>query len=250
MRLQFIKDPYLAKLKKLPKSEWLENFTNSSKKPWLHSFFNNSKWIGDTGIDVLEENLLLPQNASPDKDGSSAERLYALLKDKITPAQAADPRLWTYLSHETCWDYMIKRWNPAKIQAGGKTTDIERRYFVKGTAIRSFTRHGIARLWWLAHLTYDRKRNDPYELTKVLFRDQNIQHHLLERNFGMNRNVLHAILDIIKDDESLFLVPNVQTKMLNLGKLINRWGGVRMLDHLSKEDIQNYVLGRKNIFNC
>lgn len=243
MRLRFIKEDYLRKLKDLSRDEWLQKYYEASGHPWLTSFFGNNKWHDDTGIDVLEENLLLPQNASPEKDAASAKRLYELLKDKITASQAADPRFWVYMCHETCWEYMVKRWEIKN------NIDIDARYFIKGASIRAFTRNGIARLWWFAHLTYDKNRNDHYELTELLLKNQNIQHHLLGRNFGMNKNILHAVLDMSKDYSAIFLSGNIQSKMDTLAKLVNRWGGVRLLDYLERKEIESYVMDRKNVFN-
>lgn len=243
MRLKFIKEPYLRKLKSLTKEEWIQKYEEAGRQPWLSNFFGHNYWHGDTGIEISEDIILLAQDAFPESDANSAERLYELLKDKITPAQATDPRLWCYMSHESCWDYMTRRWEITG------NTDISGRYLISGSGRRSFTRNGISRLWWFAHLTYDEGRSDRYELTKVLLKNQNIQHHLLERNFGMNKNVLRAILDMSKDKANIFMAGNIQRKMDKLAKLINRWGGVRLLDYLQRDEIIDYVMEKSNIFN-
>lgn len=243
MRLKFIKEPYLRRLKNLTKEEWVQRYEEAGNQPWLSNFFGHNNWYGDTGIEIPEDIILPAQNAAPEKDAEGAERLYELLKNKLTPAQATDPRLWCYMTHESCWDYMMKRWEIVG------DIDIAGRYLIKGSGRRSYTRNGIARLWWFAHLTYDESRTDRYELTKLLLKTQNIQHHLLERNFGMNKNILKIILEISKENHNIFLTGNIQSKMAKLAKLINRWGGVRLLDCLAKEEIIGYIMDRVIIFN-
>jgi hypothetical protein len=65
----------------------------------------------------------------------------------------------------------------------------------------------------------------------------------------MNKDILHITLDMSKDNGDIFLSGNIQAKMDKLAKLINRWGGVRLLDYLTKDEIVSYVMDRKNIFN-
>ena len=129
---------------------------------------------------------------------------------------------------------MVNRWKPEAER------DIRSRYFLDGNDSRALSRNGIARLWWFAHLTYDRARANPYELLEVLISEQNIQHNLLERNFGRNKIILHTILDFIKSHPEI----NKKEDYERLGKIINRWGGVRLLDCLTKKDIVDYLATR------
>jgi hypothetical protein len=232
MKICFIKEKYLRQLKGLAKNrqEWLEHCDIQS--PWLTKYFGHNKWYGDTGIEI-DQNLELSAGGSKG-DIENSIKLYELLEDKLTSVQAADPRLWVFLCHETCWDYMVKRWEPKP------ETDIISRYYLEGTDSRALILNGVARLWWFAYLTYDKNRPDPYELLKILLRDQNIQHNLLERNFGRNRMVLHAVLDFIKSNPDI----NKKEDYEKIGKIINRWGGVRLLDYLNKKDVTAYLAAR------
>ena len=44
-----------------------------------------------------------------DADATNALLVFRNLRD-LTPQQAADERLWVYLSHFDCADYVAKRW--------------------------------------------------------------------------------------------------------------------------------------------
>jgi len=232
MKLRFVKDKYLNQLRNLAKEkeQWLEHCDISN--PWLTNYFGHEKWYGDTDI-AIQERLELTIGG-PENDVKNSIKVYELLGDKLTPVQACDPRLWAFLCHETCWSYMVNRWKPEAER------DIRSRYFLDGNDSRALSRNGIARLWWFAHLTYDRDRANPYELLEVLISEQNIQHNLLERNFGRNKIILHTILDFIKSHPEI----NKKEDYERLGKIINRWGGVRLLDCLTKKDIVDYLATR------
>jgi hypothetical protein len=229
MKIYFVKEKYLNRLINLAKDkvQWLE--LCDINNPWLTNYFGHEKWYGDTDIEIpqnLELNI-----GGPESDVENSIKLYDLLRDKLTPVQACDPRLWAFLCHETCWNYMVNRWKP------DAERDINSRYYLDGNDSRALSRNGIARLWWFAYLTYDENRTDPYELLKILLSDQNIQHNLLERNFGRNRMILHTILDFIRSHPKI----NKKDDYEKLGKIINRWGGVRLLDYLAKKDIMAYL---------
>lgn len=119
-------------------------------------------------------------------DAANAIRVFQWLSD-LDMTQAADPRLWTTLGLREFWGYMQKRWPVAS------TSTTESRYFVTGGR-KALNRHGIARLWWGAALTYapwDRQEDlsifrseDPARFTKVLFSQQQYAVDLMERNLG------------------------------------------------------------------
>jgi hypothetical protein len=232
MKIQFIKEKYLIQLRNLAKEKekWLERCDISN--PWLNNYFGHEKWRGDTDIEIQEDfNLTI---GGPESDIENSIRIYEVFQDKLTPVQASDPRLWAFLCHESFWIYMVNRWKPQSER------DIGSRYFLDGNDSRALSRNGIARLWWFAYLTYNRERDDPYELLNVLLSDQNVQHNLLERNFGRNRIILHTILDFIKSHPEI----NKKEDYERIGKIINRLGGVRLLDCLKKREIIDYLAVR------
>lgn len=119
-------------------------------------------------------------------DAENAVRVFKWLPD-LDLTQAADARLWTTLGLREFWGYMQKRWPVAS------ASTVESRYFVTGGR-KALNRHGIARLWWGAALTYapwERQEellifrsNDPARFTRVLFSQQQYAVDLMERNLG------------------------------------------------------------------
>ena len=78
----------------------------------------------------------------------------------LRETQASDESLWTGIALNEGYDYMMYRWG------FDHSTKFEYRwnFYTKGK--RGYIHHGIARLWWFAHMTFDASRNDPYELTE------------------------------------------------------------------------------------
>lgn len=229
MKLRIIKQTYLDQLKRMPEnavSSWY-----SRDAAWLNEFFNHENWSAQTKIEIPGTIELVKDGSPSSSDLENSIRLYSALEGKLSEVQASDSRLWTYFCHETFWDYMIWRWPPQ--QQG----TIESRYFLSGDSSRSLSRNGIARLWWFAHLTHDSSKENPYKLTRVLLQHQDIQHNLLERNLGRNKSVLQAALEYLNQHPNI----NGKENYVKIGKALNRLGGVRLLDCMSKEQILDYL---------
>ncbi len=231
MKLRYIKQSYLDQLSRMSgqaKSDWY-----SRESCWLSSFFNGEQWWASSKIELHGEIELSTEGDPVSSDLENSIRIYNALKDKLTDVQASDPRFWAYLCHETCWEYMKWRWPT-------EDADIGRRYLVQGGSSRALSRNGIARLWWFGHLTYDKDRGNPYELTGVFLKNQDIQHNLIERNFGRSRIVLRTALEFLKTHPDM----NSKSDYVKLGKILNRLGGVRLLDCLRADELVGYLEAR------
>jgi hypothetical protein len=172
-------------------------------------------------------------------DGANARLIFSWLS-LLTPVQAADPRLWSYLTHANYADYTSKRW---PIDPSFEVvTRIRERYFIEGQGLASLVRNAIARLWWFGYLTYDDKRSDHFELTDVLVSLQDIQVAFLERAIGRSQAVLRSALQtwkerLAKGDE----IKGKGTVVKNWAKLIRLHGAVALLDSLPARDLDNLV---------
>lgn len=229
MKLKILDQDYLEKLQRLPENQRSGWYSRSNG--WLDVFFENKKWYLQTKIELEGTIDLVMDGDPPSTDLENSIRVYNILGRKISPVQASDSRLWTCLCHDMFWDYMIWRWPPIK---DGTISD---RYLASGNSSRSLSRNGIARLWWFAHLTYDSARSDPYELTRIFLRHQDIPHNMLERNLGRNKIVLHAALDFLKRRTDV----SGKDDYVKLAKILNKLGGVRLLDCLSTQEITSYL---------
>ena len=206
-------------------------------EPWLDEYFlkkNASNYFFDSGIEVPCFQLV---PGGPDTDIENAKLLYNSFRGKLNRVQATDFRLWTLQAHTNCWDYMKTRW---ELKDGGNYTTegrITDRYFI---ADRSpYMRNGISRLYWSAELTYDDGNSNPYEYLEYVLKYQDLVVGALDRQIGRAKSSILGNLkalkeaDLNEDDRRLFF-----TK-------INQYGGVTLLDTISKE--KSYDISQRYI---
>jgi len=230
-----------------------ENFTHTLRANIdsnLARYKENSPWANTLGLASQRDipTTLKPstplQLSDPEKgdlkDTDNAIRIHKAFPT-LTPLQARDPRIWTRLCHVELWDYMRKRW-PAETYEPNRakvTRYVQSRYFIPQSQSRSLLRNGISRLWWTAALSYDESRENPYELTKILFSNLDITQTLLERNFGRAPEVTRGFLTFLQKNESELLTGGNtnRNRIRHFGKFLNLYGGVCLLDALTSSDV-------------
>ena len=227
------------------RDECYDELENSIKKnydkycldtPWLLDMYKDIKCYNESSIEILKAIL----NNDSKNDFENAKALYESLKN-LTPFQATNIYLWTYLTHVTYYEYMTKRWKiNSNEQDKQSITRIKERYFCRKSR-RGLLRNGISRLWWATYLSYDEDENDHYMYTKILFTEEELFTGLLERDFSMNKNIVKGVLKCFKD--YIDVVGTLPTRELrrNLMKYINYQGAIVMYDILDETDIYNLV---------
>lgn len=148
----------------------------------------------------------------------------------LTESQASDFRLWSgYAINNDVYNYLKYRWNDddktiyyrITAHAGGK---------------RGLAYHGIARLWWFAHLTYDEINANPYELTEFVFSYPHIMEKMIYRNFSNSKSIRFGIIKGIK--KFIEQGGKYHTKKLDeLYKHISLLSGVNLLDIIPEKEI-------------
>src|SRR3989344_7333562 len=158
-RIKVFTTPFLQRLVQRLQSEDIIRGYIAGKAP---SF--SASDVKDTVIEIealpkLDANLTAFENARV---------LYEALRG-LDRTMASDQRLWAWLAHVPFMDYMAKRWPVADQPKEKRAQYIAQHWFVETQAGRSYLRNSIALLWWGAHMTYDEKRDDPFELTREFF---------------------------------------------------------------------------------
>lgn len=237
MIINFMKNDALDMLD----SDIPKNIANyNSKEKWIDQYFEEKgygSYSFSTGIMVPDVELTIGDSKT---DYENAVKLYDSFKHQLNPVQASDLRLWSYLAHNTYWDYMRTRWaidmaSEEDEDDVGKDKIVSRigsRYFFKASKGKAFVRQGIARLYWSAYLTYDESNPDnPYEMTEYFLSKQDIFTVSTERSLARNKELLLAALKVLKQNGDLKRA-EIRSYFLNL----NQAGGVVVFDSLSKED--------------
>lgn len=226
----------------------LERYVTSDTS-WVEDLFGERSIFATAKLPDLPEDLLLMPRDEKLFDEQNAERLYEMLSG-LTPAQAADPRLWTYLTHVKFWKYMRVRWNVKPITAEGegaikqqdtRLATITSRYFLVGDKARGLTRNGISRLWWAGYTCHAKGNLNQYAYAKALFAAQDVHGTLMERAFSKNRKVIQPVLAVLTRLLESGAPYDDRDKVRELGKHLVLLGGAMVLDVLDPPSIEQLV---------
>ena len=245
MRLKYFTSTALAELKTTAQSD-LARY--SGPKPFLDRFFKaTGGHLVDSRVDVPALPALKLPSGDKDHDLENAIKLHTALRN-LTPAQAADERLWAWMAHDPYWDYMRVRWPADEWKKKGLTPEETRRgfryvlehYFAPDA--RALVRHGIARLWWFGKATFDEASSDPYRRTKLMLRTADSRQSIMERQYWRNPEVLAPLLDRVEHwEKKNFSFYQPRERFRQLCKDVNAWGGTMLLDSLAAKDVAALV---------
>lgn len=89
--------------------------------------------------------------------------------------------------------------------------------------------------WWSVYLSIDRSRENPYELTEILFKNQELR----TNSFGpltliRHKEAMIGILEFLKEHQEL-LVDGMNMRAQYIRKLFNFIGGTKRLEFLSRD---------------
>lgn len=199
-------------------------------------------------IYVLENPQILVPNlielVMPEKNNNhdldNCKIIYEAMKT-MDPIQATDYRIWIYLTHVPFWSYVRKR-RPIETQPKNKMREyVLRHWFVDGINAKNLLRNDISSFWWCGYLTYDKSRKNPYELTEELYSMLDYTRHLLPGKQGRNKEFVHAILEFVIENRSLFSTYK-EEKVRFLMRKSNYVAGYKVLASLSKDQIKSLFL--------
>lgn len=227
--IKFIGEDHLLELKN--NASTLFSDVVSSGKKSLEEAFGTSKIIRDTNVMGDPFSLDMSNIEKPElSDLENVKRVHKNMS-ALSESQASDERIWAAYTLSVFLDYMRYRW-PADSE-----TTMMNRYFFSYSAKRSLFRNGIARLWWIGHLTYDSARSgDKYELTEYICSKQDNINLLLDINFGNNPDILRASTQALIDAEKSGIL--VDREMVRgVSEYINTLGGIYLIDAFSFESV-------------
>ena len=232
MKLQFFSSTFVTKLRE---NAEVNQSKYAGDRTWLEAMSGGKAYVYESGQVVdPPPHLLITKDDNALNDAENAKRIYTWLS-KLTPSLAMEERLWAHLTHCVFADYMKARWPADSASA------IQRRYLFEGKSFAALSRNGIARLWWAGSLTYDEKREDPFQLTETLFLRQDIQVSLLERSIGKCRKVRFAVLDFLRENGNWLSSEAFGRRIQLLLKEVNLLGGVAILDALPESELHLFM---------
>src|SRR5690606_13107312 len=228
----------MAGIKLLSKAscEDLLDFQNNSaiRESYFSSGFSFSKEsFLEEPLTINEEVCALQLGVNPSDDLESSIKIFQALRS-LDLVQANDKRLWVTLTHTIFFPYVKARWN---INENSSVDVIKDRFHYEGVGLRPRNQNGVARFWWAARITFDEKRPDPFELTRLLWEKQDLYQNLIDRKLSIYEDTLKAFLEFYSKNRHL----DMKRDMRRLIKGINAYGGVRVLPLLKKDQVLDQI---------
>jgi len=178
---------------------------------------------------------------SDDRMGDVANSLaiYEALGN-LTPWQAADERVWLYLTHIVFWDYVRIRW-PLPKKNDERVKQIKLHYLVP--AQRGLIRNNaIARLWWMGHVAHRCHLFEPEKTLRILLYKADVRANLLEcPSLAASEEIFNVVMKILAESFDGKKEIFKRGKFRALMKRLNRIGGSRMLNALGDEELLQLV---------
>ncbi|MFU0833938.1 MAG: LAGLIDADG-2 domain-containing protein [Oscillospiraceae bacterium] len=211
---------------------------------WIKDFFKNSKEYYGTSktVEVHKFTPYYTVGAKTDaqkskEDLENTRRLYDAFKT-LTPLQASNKYMWTYLCHTVpeYREYIRNRW-----MTNARENTIKAHYFV--TTTRNLLNHnGLSRLWWYGYLTYDPDSKNHYALTEILLTNQTICTDVMDTLNRMNFNRMKGVLLAIRDFRDKIGNEGITDYFRECAKYLNHYAAVTNLDFLEPEEIKELAL--------
>jgi len=181
----------------------------------------------------------LLERLDPEDDFASAKEIYQAYEN-VTPLLASLPDLWVYLAHVDLFPYVQKRW--PKIF----DKDVEVQYVLNHWHENShFMRTSFAGLWWHTYLTYDKHRENPFELTEVLFKSQDFRTlRFGELGLIRHRPAMIGVLEFLIDNPDI--THNAfDAKGQYISRYFNLLGGTKQLSFMDKDYFKKKLIDIK-----
>lgn len=179
----------------------------------------------------------LLERLDPEDDFTTAIEIFKAY-NTVTPLLASLPDLWVYLAHVDLFPYVQKRW--PKVLDGSA----DEQYILNHWHENShFMRTSFAGLWWHVFLTYDETRNNPYELTEVLFKSQDFR-TLRFGELGLIRHkpAMIGVLEYLLENNEI-MSNAFDARGQFISRYFNLIGGTKPLAYMDKHFFKN-TLGK------
>lgn len=220
----------------------------SEEEEWLSAFFGSTTcYYKKSAVDV---GMFVPDYTPGKKDDKQKSQedlvntriLHSAFKN-LTPLQASNKYMWTYLCHAVpeYRDYIRDRWMQDE-----RENTIKNRFFVT-TSGSLLNDNALSRLWWYGYLTYDPRSKNPYELTEILFTNQTICTDVMDTFNRMNLDRMRGVLLAIKDFKNEISDSEGITEYFReCKKYLNHYAAVTTMEFLEVEEIRelafNYMM--------
>ncbi len=241
-KLIYVTDSFLKSFKEEFKTEYSPLYQNRDKQA-IVDIFGKPGVIMKSEIDFRPIELrLLPEEGENDDtwkiDFENAVSLWESLR--IAPSIALNEKMWVALENTYYLDYTLDQ-----LKTIQDSTKPDSRIIFTYNAKRSVAINSLSLLWWSVYYTVDEEcESDPYHLTKFFFKyvRRSTKMLWLSSNIISSKNVALGILEGIQELVMSGKITGGRYAFTNSNKLINQFGGVRLVDILDREEIKKIVI--------
>lgn len=173
---------------------------------------------------------------SAEADVANSRIVHAALGG-MTPAIAADERIWVRLTHVECLKYSRNRWL-AGATGDSLATAIDRHMFARGrTGVRDD--NAVSRLWWNMHIASIADPADPARALELIAKRADIRMQFVERPGSASRRpIARAVVRGMRREPWILSNDDAFSEfMIEL----NRNGGGVLFEALSEEKADAFV---------
>jgi hypothetical protein len=162
--------------------------------------------------------------------------VYAALKG-LTPAIAADERIWVRLTHLECLEYSRRRWLVGA-QGDVLAKAIDLHMFARGrTGVRDD--NALSRLWWNMHIASIADPDDPAGALELIVKRADFRSSFIERPTSAARRALaQSILRGMR--RNAWLLSSEQA-FRGFMKVLNRNGGGVLFEAMTTEKVDTFI---------
>ena len=225
----------------------LKEMVNSGTS--LHLYLNKNKFDAQALSiegDVIEEcdfqrlpETLCDKMISADSEFDQGKLLYEALRT-ITPREASDIGLWNYLAHNELYRFIHHRWSGLEHLRPGSSQEsfIKNHWIMTSSSQGNLIDYPLSGLWWSFYISEDKTREDPYELTRILF--QNLQFRTKgfgQAKFSRHKEATIGVLEFIKENK--LHLKNFEENGSAITPYVNLLGGARPLGFFDRKWFKN-----------
>ena len=221
----------------------LEHYSESNS--WLNEYFQGEEFFETSSVEVDKFTPYISDTLGTNEDKASEDlinvRLIHSAFKRLTPWQASNQNMWTYLCHadENCYQYIQHRWLTTP-----RDNTVRTRFFASDAdSLRND--NALSRLWWYGYLTYEEGAQNPYYLTEILLTNETICTDVIDTLNRTDHSRIKGVLLAIKEFlDSLESNVGVTNYVRAANRYMNRYAAVTRLDFLSPEEIKDIYLER------
>jgi hypothetical protein len=149
----------------------------------------------------------------------------------LSPLIASKETFWAYLCHADLFKFVQQKWPLYDANGEMKKPDYVIDHWFFG--IHGYNRNALASLWWAVQCSYDKTKEDPYELTRILFKNYTFRVVSLLALLRV-KNAMHGILEFLGQNPEI-TDEYFENRGQFIAKYFNNLGASKQLSLLGKD---------------